>query len=128
MLGAPIITSRLVWGCIQALEVLARGNKVTLVWVSGYSGIRSNELADQLAKAGSESKLLDPKPALGIPFCLGRVKIRKWLRNQNLAYWREKTRDRCRQTRAFLEDSPARPWLWALGRWVGEMLDGRYTY
>ena len=105
-LGAPTITSQLTLECRQTLEALAEGNKVTLVWVPGHSGIKGNEKADMLAKVGSETKFVGPEPALGIPFCLSRRAVRGWLRDQNLMYWKTETRDKCRQARALMGDSP----------------------
>ncbi|XP_077255623.1 uncharacterized protein LOC143893775 [Temnothorax americanus] len=105
-LCAPNFTSRLVWDCSCTLEKLARNNEVTLIWVPGHSGIKGNETADQLARAGSETRLLGPEPAVGIPYSLSRREIRGWLRNQHLDYWKRETRVRCRQARALLGDSP----------------------
>ena len=105
-LGAPIITSQLTLGCRQALELLAQDNKVTLVWVPGHSGIKGNERADVLAKAGSETEFLGPEPALGVPFCLGRGAIRDWLRDENLRYWKTETVSKCRQARALIGELP----------------------
>lgn len=41
------------------------------MWIPGHSGIKDNEITDQLAKAESKTRLLDLEPVLGIPFCLG---------------------------------------------------------
>jgi len=88
------------------LETLAKENKITLVSVLGHSGIKENEKANMLAKAGSETEFLDPEPALRIPFCLSRRTVRGWLRDQNLMYWKTETRDKCRQARTLIGDSP----------------------
>ena len=74
------------------------------MWVPGHSGIRGNETADQLAKAGAEAGFMGPEPAVGVPCCMGREMIRGWLRNQHLASWRSK--EGCRQARALIGDSP----------------------
>jgi len=94
--------SRLTWECKQALEELTRENEVILTWVPGHSGIYGNEKADQLARAGR----IGPEPALGIPFCLGRKRLRDWLRNKHLKSWRLETATKCRQARDLLGDSP----------------------
>jgi ribonuclease HI len=56
------VTSELVVECLNALSALAGLNKVTVVWVPGYSG---NEEADKLARQASAMPLTGPEPALG---------------------------------------------------------------
>ena len=78
-------------------------NEVALVWMPGHSGIKGNEAADQLARAGAEAEFTGPEPAVGVPCCVGREIIRDWLRNQHLTSWR--STEGCRQARALLGDS-----------------------
>ena len=105
-LEGPRINSRLVWDCKCVLDELTKNNDVSLVWVPGHSGIRGNEIADLLAKEAAETRLLGPEPAVGISFCLGRGRIRSWLRDQHLDYWRRETENKCRQARALLGECP----------------------
>ncbi|XP_067209961.1 ribonuclease H-like [Linepithema humile] len=90
-LEAPTITSRLVQECRGILDELAREREVIVTWVPGHSGIQGNEWADQLARAGSEITMVGPGPALGIYFCLGRARIKEWLRREHLRHWRVKS-------------------------------------
>jgi ribonuclease HI len=82
-LVAHNFNSRLVWDCKCALDRLGENNDVVLVWVPGHSGIKGNETADLLAKAGSTSCMIGPEPALGIPYCLGQGRIREWLQRKH---------------------------------------------
>lgn len=105
-LNAPTFTSRLVWDCRCVLEELAKDNEVSLIWVPGHSGIRGNEIADQLAKAASATELVGPGPAIGLPCSLGRGAIGGWLRHQHLEYWKDETNAKCRQARALMGETP----------------------
>jgi ribonuclease HI len=45
---------------------MAEHNRVQLIWMPGHEGIEGNEVADQLAKLGSECPFIEPEPACGI--------------------------------------------------------------
>ena len=40
---------------------ISKENKVSIVWVPGHSGVRGNEIADDLARRGAGSRELNPK-------------------------------------------------------------------
>ncbi|KAJ8934878.1 hypothetical protein NQ314_013154 [Rhamnusium bicolor] len=44
-----------VWNCQKARNHLSKNNKVTLVWIPGYSDMKGNEIADFLAREGARS-------------------------------------------------------------------------
>jgi ribonuclease HI len=62
-LGKHHITSKLVWDCHQSFTQLDRHNRVQLTWVPGREDIVGNEMADQLARTGSEYPFTGPEPA-----------------------------------------------------------------
>jgi len=59
-----------------------------LFWVSGYSGIRGNEIADELAKEGTVQQFVGTEPALGVSRQITRRKIKLWIDNLHMAMWR----------------------------------------
>ncbi|XP_033228882.1 ribonuclease H-like [Belonocnema kinseyi] len=64
--GKPDIASELVWECKKALNRLVEKNKVALIWVSGHTGIKGNEKADQQARSGAADEYIGPEPVLGL--------------------------------------------------------------
>ena len=59
-------TSPLVRHCQRALKDISTYHSVGLFWVPGHSGIRGNEIADELAREGSVHHFVGPQPALGV--------------------------------------------------------------
>jgi hypothetical protein len=86
-LEALSVTSKLVWECWQALCALSSRNKVTLLWVPGHCGIQSNKDADALATEESSNSFLGPEPSTTISPCVGRLKVKEWLKERHSEHW-----------------------------------------
>jgi ribonuclease HI len=87
-LQAVKTTSPLVRQCQRALDDISTYHSMGLFWVPGHSGIRGNEIADELAKEGSAHHFVGPEPALGVSRQWIRRKIQCWLDRQHLVRWR----------------------------------------
>jgi ribonuclease HI len=87
VLGKYQITSKLVWGCQQSLIKLARHNRVQLIWAPGHEGIAGNEIADQLARTGSEHPFTGPEPACSISYGAAGKAVSNWLNRKHTKQW-----------------------------------------
>lgn len=92
--------SKLVWECTRVLNQLASRNEVTLYWVPGHCGIEGNELADELARSGSETRFIGPEPFCGVSECALRLQLSKWEASMVGSNWN--TTEACRQAKCFI--------------------------
>jgi ribonuclease HI len=72
------ITSKLVWDCCHSLIQLAKHNRVQLIWVPGHEGIVDHEMADQMARTGSEHPFIGLKPTCSISIGVAKKAVRDW--------------------------------------------------
>ena len=86
-LKASKTTSLLVRHCQRALNEIFTHHSVGLIWVPRHSGIRGNEIADELAGEGSVHQVAEPEPALEVSRQNTGQKIKCWLTNQHIALW-----------------------------------------
>ena len=52
------VTSITVLNCITNLNQLGKQNHVSIAWIPGHAGVHGNEVADYLAKSGSNQKYM----------------------------------------------------------------------
>ena len=63
------VTSITVLNCIRNLNQMGKQNHVSAAWISGHAKVHGNEVADYLAKSGSESKNAWPWTFYYSPVC-----------------------------------------------------------
>ena len=81
------VTSSLVRECINALNLLSSNNTVILSWIPGHSEVEGNDIADELARRGSDTSFTGPEPAIGIGPSLIPASIKRCFKNKHLSYW-----------------------------------------
>jgi hypothetical protein len=86
-LQAAKTTSPLLRQCQRALNDISTYHAVGLLWVPGHSGIRGNEIADELARGGSIYHFVGPELALGVSRQSIKKKIQCWLYKQHMPLW-----------------------------------------
>ena len=67
-------------------DVSAR-HAVGLYWVPGHAGLRWNEIADRLARSGSDQRFIGPETFLGVFRQNIRRKLKRWMMKQHMALW-----------------------------------------
>ena len=72
------VTSIAVLNCIRNLNQLGKQNHVSIAWITGHSRVKSNEVADYLAKSGSKSKMHGPEPFITVPYASCVSKVKNW--------------------------------------------------
>jgi len=87
VLQAIRTTSPLVQQCQKALNDISTRHTVGLYWVPGHTGVRGNEIADELARGGPVLEFVGPEQALGVSR-LDKRRISRWLVNQHWEWWR----------------------------------------
>jgi ribonuclease HI len=99
-------TSILVHECRLELNRLSRTWFVRLGWTKGHADTTGNELADSIAKQGTEGFPMGPTPWLPVALPPLKLKVGKIYESIWTARWAAETT--CRQTR-LLQPSPAGP-------------------
>lgn len=92
--------SKLVWEGTKLLRELSLKNKVNLFWVPGHCGILGNEIADSLARKGSEADFIGPEPFFGVPDCSLKMELKFWEMSMVQSIWNNT--DTSRQAKRFI--------------------------
>ena len=79
--------SKLVWECVQSLNLLGETNRVNLKWVPGHAGVYGNEIADTLAKEGGATPFIGPEPFCGFPSSHQRMALQLWENKRKELCW-----------------------------------------
>jgi hypothetical protein len=72
------INSKTVLDCIDTLKLLSISCRVKLMWIPGHEGFEGNEIADKLAKQGSEMEFIGPEPYSCFEACNFKEWLNKW--------------------------------------------------
>ena len=109
-LGQFTIDSSLVLQCKSQLNKLGQMNQVTVQWIPGHQDYKGNEVADRLAKAGTEMTNDEgPTPRIPVTKQLSRQLIKEWGLKMHNREWKQ--RNDCRQTKMFMPEVKSKPKL-----------------
>ena len=84
------------------INKLAENNNISLNWIPGHEGHMGNEVADRLAKRGSQMEILGPEPSVPIQSSQLKKIVEEWCRTEHQKEWSKRTD--CRQTKMLLPD------------------------
>lgn len=85
--------------CKHRIHRLSMNNDLHIMWVPGHIGVEGNEVADELARSGSNQRFYGPEPCLGIAKATVYRAIA--VRTQELASSKWQNLATCRQTKIF---------------------------
>ena len=94
------ISSSIVLQCWEALQMLSVNNRVRLSWVPGHSNIAGNEMADKMAREGSDAVYCGPEPFLPLTASTTKSVTKKWADNAHKKHWESVST--CRQSKLWL--------------------------
>lgn len=98
----PLCNSKLVKKCKTELNQLSSLNRVTVTWVPGHQGFEGNEIADQLARVGSKTRLWGAELPFGLSKSLLYSFINEHLVSKHSMSW--KNSFDCKQSKLFLKE------------------------
>ena len=107
-LGNYIIRSNIVLNTKNMVNTLASSNQVTLSWIPGHSDQPGNEVADCLARKGTEMKIRSPGHSIPLAEAVINDEIKQLGRSVHQKYWDR--HPKCRQTKMMLPKTNANLW------------------
>lgn len=87
-LNSTVISTGLVSECLTSIQNLTKHNKLRLCWVPGHKGIEGNEVADELARQGANTRFIGPEPHCGLNWSAVRGAIGEWKASARMAHWK----------------------------------------
>ena len=84
------VTSITVFNCIRNLNQLGKQNRVSIAWNPGHAGLHGNEVADNVAKSESKSKIHGFEPFIAVPYASCVSTFKDWSTNKWKSMWNER--------------------------------------
>ena len=106
-LGNYIIRSNIVLNTKNMVKTLASYNQVTLSCIPGHAGQPGNEVADCLARKGTEMKIRSPGHSIPLAEAVINDEIKQLGRSVHQKYWDR--HPKCRQTKMMITKNECKP-------------------
>ena len=86
-LSSTEFTSKLVYETVDNINMLGYSNSVKLCWIPAHEGFVGNEVADLMAQEGANRVFSGPEPFTGMPWCMMKASMHKWLYDERRRYF-----------------------------------------
>ena len=88
-----IVTNRTVANCKEKINMLSQENRITLHWIKAHVGYSGNEIADRLAKRGTNENINEEnEPIIPVSAQVIKRKINVWAEVKHKVRWKSKTK------------------------------------
>lgn len=86
-LNSPWSSTGLVTEAIRALNIMGESKRISLYWIPSHHGFEGNEIADELAKAGSRESYFGPQPSIPLAISTVKTGVLNWTMDRHIAEW-----------------------------------------